>query len=171
MEQQALKDLQAPLKLQYQSDPLAAKARMHAFGDVDFETLTCRLPQPAGHDGMIIAGLHPKAGGSNTQACSADMLLQALVSCGGVTMAAVATSMGLDIQSARIEAVGVMDFRGTLGVDRSVPVGMTSIELIYHIHSNCNTEQLDKMIQLVERYCVVLQTLKSSVPFTSRRAH
>ena len=118
----------------------------------------------------IIAGLHPKAGGDGSVACSGDMLLQALVTCAGTTMAAVSTAMGLEIRGVRIEARGRMDFRGTLGVDRTVPVGLTSIELQFHIESDVLAESLDKLIQLTERYCVVLQTLQHSVQMTSTRA-
>ena len=98
------------------------------------------------------------------------MLLQALVTCAGTTMAAVATAMGLEIRSAQIDASGLMDFRGTLGVDRTVPVGLTSIKLQFHIDSDVAAESLDKLIQLTERYCVVLQTLQHSVPVVSHRA-
>ena len=109
------------------------------------------------------------AGGDGTVACSGDMLLQALVTCAGTTMAAVTTAMGLEIRKAKIDAFGIMDFRGTLGVDRTVPVGFTSINLRFHIDSDAPAEQLDKLIQLTERYCVVLQTLQHAVPVSAIR--
>lgn len=169
MNRDALKSLQAPLKQRYQADPEAAIAELHATGMVDFTGLTCRVPIPANDGTEIMAGLHPMAGGDGTAACSGDMLLQALVTCAGTTIAAVATAMGLEIRDARIEAIGIMDFRGTLGVDRTVPVGFTSIALRFHIDSDVPAEQLDKLIQLTERYCVVLQTLQHGVPVSAIR--
>jgi uncharacterized OsmC-like protein len=170
MNRDELKSLQAPLKQLYQTSPDAAIAELHAVGIVDFANLCCRVPIPANNGKDIIAGLHPKAGGDGSVACSGDMLLQALVTCAGTTMAAVSTAMGLEIRSAQIKAHGRMDFRGTLGVDRTVPVGLTSIELRFQIDSDAPDESLDKLIQLTERYCVVLQTLQHSVQMTSTRS-
>ena len=170
MDRDKLKSLQAPLKQLYQTNPDAAIAELHAVGIIDFTDLCCRVPIAANDGKEIIAGLHPKAGGDGSVACSGDMLLQALVTCAGTTMAAVATAMGLEIRSAQIDASGLMDFRGTLGVDRTVPVGLTSIKLQFHIDSDVAAESLDKLIQLTERYCVVLQTLQHSVPVVSHRA-
>lgn len=164
MNRDELKSLQAPLKQLYQSNPEAGIAELHATGIVDFANLNCRVPIGPNDGSEIIAGLHSKAGGDGAVACSGDMLLQALVTCAGTTMAAVATAMGLSIASARIEATGIMDFRGTLGVDRTVPVGLTSIELKFTIDSQVAADQLDKLLQLTERYCVVFQTLQHSVP-------
>ncbi len=169
MDRDALKALQAPLKQRYQADPAAAIAELHAAAIVDFANLTCRVPIPVHDGGEIVAGLHPMAGGDGTVACSGDMLLQALVTCAGTTMAAVTTAMGLEIRKAKIDAFGIMDFRGTLGVDRTVPVGFTSINLRFHIDSDAPAEQLDKLIQLTERYCVVLQTLQHAVPVSATR--
>lgn len=169
MDRETLKSVQAPLKQLYQTQPEAAIARLQATGVVDFERIGCRVALPCHDDAEIIAGLHPKAGGDGVLACSGDMLLQALVSCAGTTLAAVATAMGLPITSARIEAIGHMDFRGTLGVDRSVPIGLTGIELVFHIESEAQPEQVQKLIQLAERYCVVLQTLTAGVRVSSRR--
>ena len=163
MDRDELKSLQAPLKQLYQTNPDAAIAELHAVGIIDFTNLCCRVPIAANDGNDIIAGLHPKAGGDGSVACSGDLLLQALVTCAGTTMAAVSTAMGLEIRSARIEAIGRMDFRGTLGVDRTVPVGLTSIELQFHIDSDVAAESLDKLIQLTERYCVVLQTVQNTV--------
>jgi len=169
MNRDELKSLQAPLKQLYQTNPDAAIAELHAVGIIDFTNLCCRVPMAANDGKDIIAGLHPKAGGDGSVACSGDMLLQALVTCAGTTMAAVSTAMGLQIRNAKIEARGRMDFRGTLGVDRTVPVGLTSIELQFHIDSDVAAESLDKLIQLTERYCVVLQTLQNSVRIVAMR--
>lgn len=169
MDRDELKSLQAPLKQLYQTNPDAAIAELHAVGIVDFANLCCRVPMAANDGKDIIAGLHPKAGGDGSVACSGDMLLQALVTCAGTTMAAVATAMGLEIRTAQIDASGRMDFRGTLGVDRTVPVGLTRIELRFQIDSSVAAESLDKLIQLTERYCVVMQTLQHSVQITSTR--
>ncbi len=169
MDRDKLKSLQAPLKQLYQTNPDAAIAELHAVGIIDFTNLCCRVPNAANDGNDIIAGLHPKAGGDGSVACSGDMLLQALVTCAGTTMAAVSTAMGLEIRGARIEARGRMDFRGTLGVDRTVPVGLASIELQFHIDSDVAAESLDKLIQLTERYCVVLQTLQNSVRIVAMR--
>jgi len=169
MDRDALKSLQAPLKQLYQANPEAAIAELRATGIVDFAALNCRISIPANDGTEIIAGLHPMAGGDGTAACSGDMLLQALATCAGTTMAVVATAMGLEIRDAQIEVIGIMDFRGTLGVDRTVPVGFTSIALRFHITSDVPAEQLDKLIQLTERYCVVLQTLRHAVPVSAIR--
>ena len=169
MNRDALKSLQAPLKQLYQANPEAAIAELRATAIVDFAALNCRVPIPANDGNEIITGLHPMAGGDGTAACSGDMLLQALATCAGTTIAAVATAMGLEIRDACIEVIGIMDFRGTLGVVRTVPVGFTSIALRFHIDSDVPAEQLDKLIQLTERYCVVLQTLQHAVPVSAIR--
>ena len=169
MDRETLKALQAPLKLQYQTEPQTAVATLHAAGTVDFQLPGCRVALPCNDGKEAIAGLHPKAGGDGTAACSGDMLLQALVTCAGTTMAVVATAMGLNVTSARVEATGTMDFRGTLGVDRSVPVGLTSIELQFFLETTADNEQVEKLIQLTERYCVVLQTLAHGVAVSSKR--
>ena len=170
MDRDELKSLQAPLKQLYQTNPDAAIAELHAVGIIDFANLCCRVPIAANDGKDINAGLHPNAGGDGSVACSGDMLLQALVTCAGTTMAAVSTAMGMEIRNAQIDAHGRMDFRGTLGVDRTVPVGLTSIELRFHIDSDVSADSIDKLIQLTERYCVVLQTLQRSVQITSTRS-
>ena len=170
MDRDSLKALQTPLKQLYQSNPESAIAELHAEGHVDFDQLSCRVAIPPNNGTDILAGLHPKAGGDGSQACSGEILLQALVTCAGTTLAAVSTAMGLPVRSAHIQARGIMDFRGTLGVDRSVPVGLTKIDLNFRLDSDAQTEQLDKLIQLTERYCVVLQTLKMSVPINATRS-
>ena len=169
MDRDALKAHQAPLKQLYQINPEAAVVHLHATGIVDFANLNCRVPLPANDGSQIVAGLHPKAGGDGSAACSGDMLLQALVTCAGTTMAAVATAMGLEIRSTQIEAIGTMDFRGTLGVDRTVSVGFSNIVLRFHMDSDVPAEQLDKLIQLTERYCVVFQTLRHAPILTAVR--
>ncbi|HRA89536.1 MAG TPA: OsmC family protein [Planctomycetaceae bacterium] len=169
MDRETLKALQAPVKQLYQSSPEAALAELHADGVIDFDQLSCCVAIPANDGKNIIAGLHPKVGGDGTVACSGEILLQALVTCAGTTLAAVSTSMGLVIRTATIRAIGIMDFRGTLGVDRSVPVGFTRIELKFELDSDSEADQLDKLIQLTERYCVVLQTLKIGVPVNAIR--
>ncbi len=169
MDRDTLKATQAPLKQLYQSNPDAAVAELHAEGDVDFDQLSCRVAIPPNNGKDILAGLHSMAGGDGTLACSGEILLQALVTCAGTTLAAVSTAMGLGVRGAHVEAIGIMDFRGTLGVDRSVPVGLTSISLNFQLDSDASAEQLDKLIQLTERYCVVLQTLKTSVPVNATR--
>jgi uncharacterized OsmC-like protein len=108
-------------------------------------------------------------GGDGTQACSGDMLLQALVTCAGTTLAAVATSLGLEISEARIEAIGTMDFRGTLGIDRTVPVGFTHIDMIFRLTTNTEASLIEKLLQLTERYCVVFQTLAKGVTIRSQK--
>lgn len=160
---------QDPLKQLYREQPDQAVLEMHALGEVDFESLTCRLLSADSPSGEPVAGLHPKAGGEGRTQCSGDLLLQSLVACSGVTLAAVATSMGLRIQSAQVEALGTMDFRGTLAVDRSVPIGLTSVIVTISLQSDEDDDRLNKLIQLTERYCVVLQTLKSGVSVTCCR--
>ncbi len=170
MDAEQLKNLQAPLKAQYHETPSAAVASLHAAGVVDLKNLTCEIEAPLAMDERVVAGLHLKAGGDGSKACSGDMLLQSLVACSGVTFAAVATAMGLSIESARVIATGNMDFRGTLGVDRTAPVGLTEVGLKFEVESSEATEKIDKLIQLTERYCVVLQTLSAGVSVTSSRA-
>lgn len=169
MDRETLKSVQAPLKQRYQTEPTAAVAVLRATGIVDFQRLGCRVDILANDGSQITAGLHPMAGGDGSAACSGDMLLQSLVSCAGTTLAAVSTSMGLCISSARVEALGTMDFRGTMGVDRTTPIGFTAIEMLFQIESDVDAESVAKLIQLTERYCVVLQTLTKGVPVTARR--
>lgn len=163
-----LRELQTPLKDSYSVDPAQAIADLEASGTIDCSNLTCKVHASAADQGTI-SGLHPKAGGSGLEACSGDMLLQSLVACSGVTFAAVSTAMELQITSAKILAKGQMDFRGTLGIDRNAPVGLTSIALEFRIESPEPSEKIDKLIQLTERYCVVLQTLGKGVEVTSHR--
>lgn len=158
MDASELRALQRPLKDRYRKDPASARIPAHAAADVDVVGLRCRID---GRAGDTVAGLHIAAGGSGEQACSADLLLEALVACAGVTLAAVATSMGIAARSARITAAGWWDARGTLGVDRDAPVGLTDIALHVTIDTDADAEKVARLIDLTERYCVVAQTLAS----------
>lgn len=156
-----LKQLQAPLKARYREDPHSAQWVLHAAGRVRQAALACDVPT---HAGNAPAGLHPAAGGDGTLACSGDMLLEALAGCAGVTLAAVSTALGITLRDARVRAEGDLDFRGTLGVDKGVPVGFTAIRLIFDIDADASLEELRRLIAMTERYCVVLQTLAKGVP-------
>lgn len=156
MHAEELKALQAPVKDRYRSTPEAALQTMSVTGEVRQDRLTVELLTKAG---PLSAGLHPAAGGSGEWACSGDMLLESLVACAGVTLSAVSTAMGIVLDDARITAEGDMDFRGTLGVSRETPIGFTAIRVAFHLKSSATDEQLAKLIQLTERYCVILQTL------------
>lgn len=164
MDAEQLRALQAPIKQQYRDDPSTARVVMHASGEVQSSQLTCLVDTSIG---KVAAGLHRAAGGTGEQACSGDMLLQALVACSGVTLSAVATAMGIELRSAHIAAQAEMDFRGTLGIDKSVPVGITSLSLNFKLESAAEDTQLKKLIELTERYCVVLQTLASPPQITT----
>jgi uncharacterized OsmC-like protein len=153
-----LRALQAPLKQRYRDEPDAARVAAHAEGILEPGDIACMVR--AWH-GEVTAGLHPAGGGSGELACSADMLLEALVACAGVTLRAVATAMGVTIKGGRIVADGVWDARGTLGIDRTVPVGLTEIALRFEVDSDAEPAKLERMIQTTERYCVILQTLKT----------
>jgi uncharacterized OsmC-like protein len=150
-----LRIVQAPLKQRYQSDPDAALVTLSAVGTLG-EGISCSV-----QTGRAIAeaGLHPATGGDGSFLCSGDMLLEALVACAGVTLAAVATSLGISLRSGRVRAEGDLDFRGTLGVDRDAPVGFRAIRLCFEVDSDADEEQLETLQRLTERYCVVYQTL------------
>lgn len=156
MNAEELKALQSPLKDQYRLDPASAVKTMRVTGAVDQSSLTCHIETAAG---ALDAGLHPAAGGDGTAACSGDMLLESLVACAGVTLSAVATAMGIKLDRASIAAEGEMDFRGTLGVSKETPIGFTAIRLAFDLSSEASAEQLAKLVQLTERYCVIYQTL------------
>jgi uncharacterized OsmC-like protein len=153
-----LRALQAPLKQHYRDNPEAARVPARAEGSLDPGDIACSVH---GWHGDVTAGLHKAGGGSGELACSADMLLEALVACAGVTLRAVATAMGVTIRQGRVVADGVWDARGTLGIDRSVPVGLTEISLRFEVDSDADPAKLERMIQTTERYCVILQTLKT----------
>lgn len=158
MNLQELKAIQAPLKENYRTYPDNAIVRLRAVGEAKVTQQQCVVSSPRG---TITAGLHPAAGGGGDDACSVELLLESLVSCAGVTLAAVATNMELQIRSCQIQAIGTMDFRGTLGVDRSAPVGLTAIELEFMIESSEPLESIEKLVTLTERYCVIYQTLRA----------
>ena len=153
-----LRAAQAPLKQRYREAPETARVPARAEAWLDPSDVACAV---AGWHGEIRAGLHPATGGDGTLACSADMLLQALVACAGVTLRAVATAMGVTIRSGRVIAEGHWDARGTLGVDRAAPVGLTDIALSFEIDSDADAAKLERMIATTERYCVILQTLRA----------
>ena len=153
-----LRAVQAPLKQRYRDEPASARIPARAEAVLDADDIACTI---AGRTGPVVAGLHPAAGGNGALACSADMLLEALVACAGVTLRAVATAMGVTIRTGRIIAEGVWDARGTLGIDRGVPVGLSEISLRFAIDSDADAAKLERMIQTTERYCVILQTLRT----------
>ena len=160
MDTTTLKDLQAPLKAQYREDPTSAVITLKADGELDGTGVACRVQTATV---LAEAGLHPATGGDGTQLCSGDMLLEALVACAGVTLRAVATSLGLEV-SGRVHAEGDLDFRGTLGVAKDAPVGFRDIRLTFDLDSSASADELATLIKLTERYCVVLQTLRSAPP-------
>ena len=156
MDAEQLRQLQAPFKARYKEDPQAALVTLRAVGRVAQSTVTCAIE--SGKPGIPV-GLHPAAGGDGLAACSGDMLLEALVGCAGVTLAAVATAMAIELKSAIVSAEGDLDFRGTLGVARDVPVGFSHIRLLFEIESETPADKLHKLVELTERYCVVFKTL------------
>lgn len=159
MNVEQLRAIQAPLKQRYRNDPASARIPARAEARLDAASIACTI---VGRDGPVVAGLHRAAGGSGELACSADMLLEALVACAGVTLCAVAMAMEVTLRAGRIVAEGVWDARGTLGVDRTAPVGLTDITLHFDIDSDADPAKLERMIQATERYCVILQTLRTA---------
>lgn len=158
MNQDQLRTLQAPLKQQYRDAPSSARITLLASGELG-DGVSCNVETGRA---LVKAGLHPGTGGSGAQACSGDMLLQALVACAGVTLSAVATSMGIRLRGGRLAAEGDLDFRGTLGVAKDAPVGFENIRLSIELDTDASAEQQAKLIELTERYCVVYQTLRNS---------
>jgi uncharacterized OsmC-like protein len=158
MNSQHLRDLQAPLKQQYRDDPGRAMVTLRATGRLDGAGVSCRVETGRA---LVEAGLHPATGGTGLQACSGDMLLEALAACAGVTLRAVATALDIPIRGGSVEVEGDLDFRGTLGVSKEAPVGFKAIRLRFNLDSEASQEQLDTLLKLTERYCVVLQTLRS----------
>ncbi len=154
-----LKNLQSPLKEKYKADPASAIITLKAEGNIG-DGISCTIE--TGRK-IIEAGLHPATGGTGLLACSGDLLLEALVACAGVTLRAVATAIGAEIKSGVIKAEGDLDFRGTLGVSKEVPVGFKSIRLEFNLDTNATAEQIDSLSKLTERYCVVYQTLTKGV--------
>jgi len=156
MNAEELKALQAPIKDKYKREPAAALITLRAQGRIG-EGIACRVDTGRA---LVEAGLHPATGGSGMQACSGDMLLEALVACAGVTLKAVATALGIGLRDATVHAEGDLDFRGTLGVAKDAPVGFRDIRLRFELDSDAAPEQKKKLLELTERYCVVLQTIK-----------
>jgi uncharacterized OsmC-like protein len=155
MHAEQLKALQAPLKDKYREQPGAALITLKARSRIG-EGITCKLETGRA---LVEAGLHPATGGDGLSACSGDMLLEALVACAGVTLRAVATALGIDLRDATVSAEGDLDFRGTLAVDKTAPVGFRQIRLKFDLDSDASSEQLASLVKLTERYCVVYQTL------------
>jgi uncharacterized OsmC-like protein len=158
-----LKSIQGPLKDKYRDDPRAGLITLRAEGRAT--GLSCKVETGKA---LIEAGLHPATGGDGTLACSGDMLLEALVACAGVTLRAVATSIGVDVRDAKVTAEGDLDFRGTLGVSKEAPVGFAAIRLQFDLDTDATDEQKATLLKLTERYCVVLQTLRAAPPVTAR---
>jgi uncharacterized OsmC-like protein len=155
VDRQQLQARQAPLKERYREDPDAALVTLSAQGSLS-DGISCSVSTGRA---IAEAGLHPASGGDGTLLCSGDMLLEALVACAGVTLRAVATSLGIEVRSGRVSAEGDLDFRGTLGVDRAAPVGFREIRLAFELDTGAGREELATLQRLTERYCVVLQTL------------
>lgn len=160
MDRAELQALQKPLKDGYRDDPASACITLRAEGRVDGEAISCTV---ATGRALVDAGLHPSTGGSGVLACSGDMLLEALVACAGVTLRSVATSLEIPV-SGTVRAEGDLDVRGTLGVDKEAPVGFSAIRLTFDLEHDATAEQIETLIRLTRRYCVVLQTLTGGVP-------
>jgi uncharacterized OsmC-like protein len=157
MNAEQLKAAQSPLKTRYKEEPGAALWTLSARGRIGTVRPTVRIE--TGH-GRVEAGLHPATGGNGEDACSGDMLLEALAACSGVTLKVVATAMGIEIRDGLVIAEGDLDFRGTLGVAKDAPVGFKAIRLRFELDTDASNEQLDSLLRLAERYCVIYQTLK-----------
>lgn len=159
MESEELRTLQAPLKDKYREQPESATITLKAEGKIG-EGISCKVETGKA---WVEAGLHPGTGGDGMLACSGDLLLEALVACAGVTLRAVSTAIGVDIKDGIIKAEGELDFRGTLGVSKEVPVGFKMIRLYFVLNTDATSEQLQTIAKLTERYCVVYQTLTKGV--------
>ena len=156
MDRAELQAVQAPLKERYREEPGTALVTLRADGTLDKEQIACSV---ATGRALVEAGLHPATGGTGALACSGDMLLEALAACAGVTLRAVATSLGIDVAAGSVLAEGDLDFRGTLGVDKEAPVGFRSIRLFFELDTDAPEDKLAQLLKLTERYCVVFQTL------------
>jgi uncharacterized OsmC-like protein len=161
MQANELRAVQAPLKEQYKENPGTALVTLRASGRLDGSGVSCRVETGRA---LVEAGLHPATGGTGLQACSGDMLLEALAACAGVTLRAVATALEIPIEGGTVEVEGDLDFRGTLGVSKEVPVGFQAIRMNLKLETNASQEQMNTLLKLTERYCVVLQTLRSATP-------
>lgn len=167
MDADALKALQAPLKDRYREEPAAAVITLRAESRIDETAIACKVETG---QGLVAAGLHPATGGDGSFACSGDMLLEALVACAGVTLRAVATALAIDLRDAVVRAEGDLDFRGTLGVAKDAPVGFRAIRLTFALETDEPAERIETLLKLTERYCVVLQTLRTPVEVVTRTA-
>ena len=156
MDSAELRAMQAPYKDKYKSDPDAAIITLKAQGSIDESKIACKVETGRA---LAVAGLHPATGGSGAELCSGDMLLEALVACAGVTLKAVATALGIPLKAGVVRAEGDLDFRGTLGVAKDAPVGFREIRLAFDLDTDATQEQIDSLIKLTERYCVIFQTL------------
>ena len=159
MDAAELRATQAPIKERYKSDPKAAVITLKARGSIENEAIACKVETGRA---LSVAGLHPASGGSGLELCSGDMLLEALVACAGVTLRAVATSLGIPLAGGTVTAEGDLDFRGTLAVSKEAPVGFSSVRLAFELDTAATPEQVQTLIRLTERYCVVYQTLRQS---------
>jgi len=164
MDSNSLRALQQPLKDAYRADPVRALVTLRAEGRLGAEAISCSV---AAGRALAEAGLHPASGGDGTLACSGDMLLQALVACAGVTLGAVATSLGIAVRGGTVRAEGDLDFRGTLAVSKDAPVGFAAIRLRFDLDTDASADQLANLTTLTERYCVVYQTLAAPVELTT----
>jgi uncharacterized OsmC-like protein len=162
MDRDSLRALQSPLKKKYQDHPETALVTLRAKGNIG-DGISCKVDTGKA---MREAGLHPATGGDGFSLCSGDMLLEALVACAGVTLRAVATSLGIQLRDAVVTAEGDIDFRGTLAVSKEVPVGFKNIRLLFALDTDATKEEQDSLIRLTQRYCVVYQTLRSTPPIT-----
>src|SRR3954462_1188100 len=158
MDATALRAMQAPIKDRYKTEPDKAVITLKAQGTLDDQNIACKVETGRA---LAVAGLHPATGGSGAELCSGDMLLEALVACAGVTLKAVATALEIDLRSGRVEAEGDLDFRGTLGVDKTAPVGFRAIRLAFEVDTDAPQDKIDQLLELTERYCVVFQTLNN----------
>ena len=165
MDSTTLREIQAPLKEQYRSDPESAVITLRAAGTLDAQNIACKI-----ETGRAIAqaGLHPATGGTGLELCSGDMLLEALVACAGVTLKSVATAIDVPIRSGTVRAEGDLDFRGTLAVSREAPVGFSAIRLSFELDTDAAPDKLATLLRLTERYCVVLQTLRAAPSIEAR---
>jgi uncharacterized OsmC-like protein len=163
-----LRALQAPLKDKYKQDPTTALVTLSAVGHLADEGVACQVER---RGGAALAGLHPATGGTGAELCSGDMLLEALVACAGVTLKAVATAMEIPLRAGTVRAEGDIDFRGTLGVDKTAPVGFKAIRLTFELDTDAAQEKVEPLLKLTERYCVVFQTLnqKPEMSVAARR--
>src|SRR3954462_7859408 len=166
MDREALRAVQAPIKERYREDPDAAVITLHADGSLA-DGISCSVD--TGRAVAAVAGLHPASAGAGSLLCSGDMLLQALAACAGVTLRAVATSIGIDVRGGTVHVEGDLDFRGTLGVDKQAPVGFTTIRTTFDLDTDASGDDVETLLRLTERYCVVYQTLAAAPPLTMPR--